>query len=131
MHSTFSPSPVIVLFRDDLRVSDHPALTAASRSGAPVIPLYVVDTSHGLGAGETARPLGRAAQWWLHHSLESLDKRLRALGSRLILRGGRPHEVVPKFAAEIGATHIIFNDTVVPAHHESTRRMAMRWAMLE
>ena len=36
-------APCIVWFRDDLRLSDHPALHAASRTGAPVICLYVLD----------------------------------------------------------------------------------------
>ncbi|WP_404379130.1 cryptochrome/photolyase family protein [Caenispirillum salinarum] len=119
-----SASPVIVLFRDDLRLADHPALAAAASSGAPVIPLYVVDTNQGLGAGETARPLGGALKWWLHYSLESLDESLRAVGSRLILRSGRPHEVVPQLAAETGAARVLLNDTVVPAHRESARLMA-------
>ncbi len=35
--------PVIVWFRDDLRLSDHAALHAASKTGAPVICLYVLD----------------------------------------------------------------------------------------
>jgi deoxyribodipyrimidine photo-lyase len=36
-----SPQPIIVWFRDDLRLSDHPALHAAANTGAPVICLYV------------------------------------------------------------------------------------------
>ena len=38
-----TPRPCIVWFRDDLRLSDHPALHAASKTGAPVICLYVFD----------------------------------------------------------------------------------------
>jgi deoxyribodipyrimidine photo-lyase len=116
--------PVIVLFRDDLRLSDHPALDAAAASGAPVIPLYVVDTEYGLGAGEQTRPLGSAVRWWLHYSLESLGESLQALGSRLTLRGGRPHEVVPAFAAEIGAGRVLLNDSVIPQQRESSRLLA-------
>ena len=37
------PPAVIVWFRDDLRLSDHPALHEAAKSGAPVIGLYVLD----------------------------------------------------------------------------------------
>jgi deoxyribodipyrimidine photo-lyase len=42
-HGPRNTRPVIVWFRDDLRLSDHPALHAASRTGAPVICLYVLD----------------------------------------------------------------------------------------
>jgi deoxyribodipyrimidine photolyase len=33
----------VVLFTRDLRVHDHPALVAACRAGAPVLPLFVLD----------------------------------------------------------------------------------------
>ncbi|MGC2811403.1 MAG: deoxyribodipyrimidine photo-lyase, partial [Bradyrhizobium sp.] len=36
-------APRIVWFRDDLRLSDHPALHAACDASAPVICLYVLD----------------------------------------------------------------------------------------
>ena len=60
-----SVAPSIVWFRDDLRVADHPALTAAVERGAPVVCVYVLDEeSPGI------RPLGGAAKWWLHGSLD-------------------------------------------------------------
>lgn len=117
-------APVIVLFRDDLRTADHPALQAAARSGAPVLPLYVVDTECGLGEGRAARPLGGATRWWLHHSLERLDAALKQLGVGLILRGGRPAEVVPALAREIGAQRVLLNRSVIPAHGEAERVLA-------
>jgi deoxyribodipyrimidine photo-lyase len=57
-----SDSPSIVWFRDDLRLSDHPALHAASKTGAPVICLYVFDEARDV---PNMRPLGGAARWWL------------------------------------------------------------------
>jgi len=61
-----SPAPILVWFRDDLRVSDHPALAAAATSGRPVVVLYVLDDdSPGL------RPLGAASRWWLAGSLRA------------------------------------------------------------
>ena len=36
-------SPIILWFRRDLRLADHPALTAACASGRPVIPLFIHD----------------------------------------------------------------------------------------
>jgi deoxyribodipyrimidine photo-lyase len=55
--------PNIVWFRDDLRLSDHPALHAAANTGAPVICLYVPDE-----ASRGVRPLGGAVRWWLAQS---------------------------------------------------------------
>jgi deoxyribodipyrimidine photo-lyase len=47
--------------------------------------------------------MGGASRWWLHHSLASLDRNLRAKGSRLILRRGRCEDVLAALAAETEA----------------------------
>ena len=79
---TSDASPTVVWFRDDLRLADNPALTAAAARG-PVVALFVLDEeSPGI------RPLGGAARWWLHHSLASLQARLAAHGVPLVLRRG-------------------------------------------
>ena len=78
-----SKGPVLVWFRDDLRLSDHPALVAALASDCPVVPVYVYDEH-----SPAFRPMGGASRWWLHHSLAALDLSLRAKGSYLrIVRG--------------------------------------------
>lgn len=94
------PSPVIVWFRQDLRLSDQAALAAAAHAG-PVIPVYVLDDD-----GPRQWAMGGAARWWLHHSLRSLDESLQARGSRLILRCGRSADVLAQVAAETGAKSV-------------------------
>ena len=82
--------PCIVWFRDDLRLSDHPALHAASKTGAPVICLYVLDEqSRALKAPE-ARPPGGAARWWLAQSLRALNESLRGPAPRWCCARDRP-----------------------------------------
>ncbi|WP_290658048.1 deoxyribodipyrimidine photo-lyase [Kocuria sp.] len=94
----------VVLFRDDLRVTDHPALHEAVSHGEPVVCLYVLDEeSPGI------RPLGGAAKWWLHHSLTSLAADLAALGTPLTLRRGAAGEVVREVVHETGADRVLWN----------------------
>ena len=93
----------IVWFRDDLRLADHAALTAAAERG-PVVCLYVLDE---VSAG--VRPLGGAAKWWLHHSLEALAQSLAVLGVPLVLRRGAGAEIVPQVVAEAGAAAVFWN----------------------
>lgn len=97
-------APMIVWFRRDLRLSDQPALAAAVASGAPVIPLYILDDDT-----PKHRKMGAASRWWLHHSLTALDSDLRALGSRLILRAGKSDEILCALAEETkaAAVHVI------------------------
>ena len=68
----------VVWFRQDLRLADNPALTAALAAGEPVIPVYI----HAPGE-EGAWAPGGASRWWLHHSLARLDEELALRGSHL------------------------------------------------
>src|SRR6185437_14954753 len=98
--------PHIVWFRDDLRLSDHPALHAAGQAGAPVICLYVL--------GETlpspARALGGAARWWLAQSLRALQASLQAIGAVLILRKGSAARIIVELARDTGAGAVFWNE---------------------
>lgn len=92
--------PVILLFRQDLRLSDQAALAAAVREG-PVIPVYILDD---VTPGRWK--IGGAQRWWLHHSLQKLDEALREKGSRLILRRGACVEELTRLASEVGTLRV-------------------------
>lgn len=92
-----SHDPAIVWFRDDLRLSDQPALAAGVQSGRPVICLFVHDEGRSGG-----RALGGAQRWWLHHSLAALARSLEKIGGRLdIVCAG--HDELPAIARKLGA----------------------------
>jgi deoxyribodipyrimidine photo-lyase len=105
-----SPTPCIVWFRDDLRLSDHPALHTASMTGQPVICLYVFDRASEALRAPNARPLGGATRWWLAQSLRALHKSLNAIGAALLLRQGRAAEIVAGLARETGADTVFWNE---------------------
>jgi deoxyribodipyrimidine photo-lyase len=96
-----TPGIAILWFRRDLRLSDHPALTAAVNDGMRVVPLYILDDDT---PGRWR--LGGASRWWLAQSLRSLDSSLRQLGSRLVLRSGPSAVVLRALARETGARSI-------------------------
>jgi deoxyribodipyrimidine photo-lyase len=89
---------VLMWFRNDLRLSDNPALHAAAMSGAPVVPVYILDDD----APGDWRP-GGASRWWLDGSLAALGRSLEAIGSRLILARGPTREILTRLARETGA----------------------------
>jgi deoxyribodipyrimidine photo-lyase len=66
----------ILWFRNDLRLSDHPALVEAIQHGYRILPIYLVEKHDGWEPGEASR-------WWLHHALTDLDTQLKELGTRL------------------------------------------------
>jgi len=90
----------LVWFRRDLRVSDHEPLYRAARRGL-VIPVFVFDRALLLhpetGAGRVR---------FMLDCLAALDRELRSLGGRLILRAGDPVQVLPQLIKETRADGI-------------------------
>ncbi|WP_321905447.1 cryptochrome/photolyase family protein [Paraburkholderia tropica] len=99
-----TPAPVIVWFRDDLRLSDQPALAAAAETGQPLICVYIHDPD---AAGERAP--GAALRWWLHVSLAALDASLRERGGRLVILQGAEAATLEDFVEASGATGVFWN----------------------
>ena len=93
----------IVWFRQDLRLSDNPALYRAAARG-PVVPVYILDE------GPDTRPLGGASRWWLHHSLRALGK---SLGGLVLLRGD-PGACLADAIAQSGAEAVYWNRCYEP-----------------
>ncbi len=97
-------NPTVVWLRDDLRLADNPALTAAVERNAPTVVVYLLDdVSPGI------RPLGGASRWWLHHSLAALAASLEGIGGRLVLRRGAAADEIPRLVAETGADTVYWN----------------------
>jgi len=94
-------APIIVWFRNDLRLADHPALSAAAESGGAVLPLYILDD-----ATPGRLRMGGASRWWLNGSLTSLDNDLKSRGGHLCLRQGKAPEVLAALLEETGASTI-------------------------
>jgi deoxyribodipyrimidine photo-lyase len=111
MESMIPPNaqPVVVWFRDDLRLSDNPALTAAIACGSPLVAVYILnDETPG------SWRLGGAARWWLHHSLAALGKNIERLGGALVLRRGGPVAAIKSLVQETRARSVYWNRGYAP-----------------
>ena len=103
-------SPTIVWFRQDLRLTDNPALLDAVERGGAVVPVYIYAPDE---EGHAAP--GGARRWWLHHSLKSLAADLEALGSRLILREGPTQDALDDLVTKTKAGAVVWNRRYEPA----------------
>lgn len=108
--------PVIVWFRDDLRLSDHPGLYEAASRGAPVVGVYVRDEQSRALKPPAARPLGGATRWWLAQSLRALRSSLETIGGTLVLRTGPAAAVIATLAREINAGTVFWNGIAQAPH---------------
>jgi len=100
----------IVWFRLDLRLTDNPALDAATKRGGPVMPVFIYAPDE-----EKPWPAGAASRCWLHQSLATLDQRLREIGSRLTVRSGPTLDTLQSLIKEIGADAVFWNRRYEPA----------------
>jgi deoxyribodipyrimidine photo-lyase len=99
--------PVILWLRRDLRLADHPALSAAVARGGPVIPVFVHD--------EVVETMGAAPLFRLGEGLRVFGRALESHGSRLILRRGRALDVIRGLVAETGAGVVFWSRLYDPA----------------
>lgn len=108
----------LVWFRRDLRVHDHPGLTAAHRECDRVVPVFVLDPRLLAGRFPSAN---RA--WFLHGCLAELRGALRERGADLVIRAGRPERELQALARECGASALSFASDVSPFATARDRRV--------
>ena len=95
----------ICWFRQDLRLKDNPALSAAILEG-DTIPLFILDD-------ETPKEwrFGAASRWWLHQSLMSLNN---SLDGNLWVEQGNPEEILTRILKQTGAKSVHWNRCYEP-----------------
>ena len=92
-------------FRQDLRLSDNPALARAGKHKR-ILPIYILDDGN---AGEHA--MGGASRWWLHHSLTALNK---SLDGKLSVYRGNPQCIFDDILARFDVEAVCWNRCYEP-----------------
>jgi deoxyribodipyrimidine photo-lyase len=103
---------ILVWYRNDLRLHDHEPLHQAIAQGAEVIPVYCFDPRH---FGETsfgfAKTGGFRAQF-LWESVADLRANLQAIEGDLVIRVGKPEEVLPQLVEQLGVKAVHYHQEV-------------------
>lgn len=103
----------LVWLRQDLRLTDNPALSMAAERGR-VLPVHIVDDS-----SPDVRAPGGASAWWLGQSLSALKG---ALPNLCVLRGD-PLSVLTGLIEATGAGGVFWNRVYEPAAMERDKRI--------
>jgi len=118
-------SCVIHWFRDDLRVSDNPALRAAAAEartrGVPLLPVCAWDPAHTLATRWVPQRVGPHRLAWLAGSLQALDAELQALGSRLLVLRGAPAAMLPALMSATQAVALHAESLPAPQEADEAR----------
>jgi deoxyribodipyrimidine photo-lyase len=97
----------IVWFKRDLRINDHAPLLTASRTNAPIIPLYIVEPEY------WQQPFASRRHWhFIHDCLCDLDSGLAKLGQHLVVKVGDSCDVIKQL-------HLEHDVSDVYAHEET------------
>lgn len=112
-HFRSMAGPSIVWLRQDLRLSDQPALQAAIAHGQQVLPVYIWAPQE-----EASWEPGGATRWWLHHALSDLNNQLAKCGGGLRVvdaSGSSSAGALQELCKELGAEAVFWNRRYEPA----------------
>lgn len=95
----------ILWFRQDLRLSDNPALAHLVDSNTEIIPVYILDKHDDFAIGEASR-------WWLYHSLIALNA---SLNNKLNFFAGDPEKILNDLISKYQIGKVSWNRCYEPA----------------
>ncbi len=121
----------IYWFRQDLRLHDQPVLHRLTQDAQLLLPVYVLNPDQfcllKLGFGKTGSWRAR----FLLESLQDLALNLRARGSDLRVYWGRPEEVLPTLAQQIGANFVFAQSEALPEETQQAQAVEQALASLK
>ena len=99
----------VVLFSDDFRLEDNPALFYANSQGYKILPLFIYNSNY-LG-----RELGEASKVFLYNILQSFNVELN---HNLVIKTGDAIQALLQIQEEIGFKKIFFNRSYTKSQME-------------
>ncbi|GAB4328133.1 MAG: DASH family cryptochrome [Flammeovirgaceae bacterium] len=116
--------PIIVWFRNDLRLHDNEALWKASQKTTKIVPFYCFDIRQYQKLPDLQIPkTGAFRTQFLKEGVEDLRKNLKKLGGNLIVRVGKPEEEVCKIALETQAKVVYTSKEVTTEEIEVEKQL--------
>lgn len=119
----------IVWFRNDLRVHDNEALTNANKEALSVLPVYCFDPRDYGKSSSGFDKTGPFRATFLLECVANLRANLRERGSDLVVRIGRPEEILVELAKSIGADALYAHQEV--SHAEITAEEKIKSSLEE
>lgn len=109
LNKTNKPEIAIHWFRRDLRLTDNAALSAATKSGLKVVPIFIFDS---LILDELERHDSRVS--FIFNELQKINNELLRFGSSVKLYFGKPIEIWRRIIEEFQVKKVFFNNDYEP-----------------
>lgn len=117
-------SRAIVWFRNDLRLTDNPALTAACATHEEILPVLVIDPRQHEASPIGSERSGPFRRRFLKESIADLHAQLRGKGSALHVRMGEPAIVLAQLAQVWGTREVHAQQLYAWEEQEQERAVA-------
>jgi deoxyribodipyrimidine photo-lyase len=104
-------SSTVFWFRNDLRLHDNEALLRAYKRGN-VTPVYIIDERWLKDFSQGFPKVGAFRMQFILESVQNLRQQLLQINSNLLVRVGRPEEILPQLADSLGASHVVASKEV-------------------
>ncbi|MBC3541618.1 cryptochrome/photolyase family protein [Rufibacter sediminis] len=111
---------VLFWFRRDLRLTDNAGLYHALTSGFPVLPIFLYDED--ILTQLSSKQDGRVQ--FIHGSVTALDTQLQELQSSLLVRYGKPLEVLEELVQQYAVQAVYANHDYEPAAMKRDQEIA-------
>jgi deoxyribodipyrimidine photo-lyase len=103
---------VLIWYRNDLRLHDYEPMDKALKQGAIAIPVFCFDPRQFSQTRFGFPKTGAFRSQFLLESVADLRSNLRAIGSDLIIRQGKPEEVIPALVKQLQITAVHYHQEV-------------------
>ena len=121
---------VLLWFKQDLRLDDHPALQAA-RGADALLPVYILDPAQLQPGPFGSRGLGVHRARFLLESLAALDGALRQRGSQLLVLSGRAEQVIAQLAERFNLQEVLTLEEIAPQECQQLQQLRRQLGSVE
>ncbi|SKB82913.1 DASH family cryptochrome [Daejeonella lutea] len=101
-----SGKTILVWFRKDLRIHDNEILTEAVRKGDTVVPVYCFDPRQFETTSFQTQKTGAIRARFLIECVADLQQSLQKLGADLIIRKGKPEDILPELVGKYNVSEV-------------------------
>ena len=113
---------VLLWFKQDLRLDDHPALQAA-RGADALLPVFILDPAQLQPGPLGSRGLGVHRARFLLESLAALDGALRQRGSHLLVLQGRAEQLIPQLVTRFNLQEVLTLEEIAPQERQQLQQV--------
>ena len=113
---------LLLWFKQDVRLDDHPAVQAAVKAER-LLPVFVLDPSLLHTGPFGTRRMGIHRTRFLLESLAALDRELKQRGSQLLVVLGNAELLIPQLAQQLEVTSVLTLEEIAPEERQQVARV--------